>query len=365
MKKLFPLLLLSLLACFTFAACSQEEEKDTSADGEKIEITDMADRTVTLNSQPERLLILGSALRLYTYIAGTENLVGVEKAQQDVASGRPYIIAHPELADLPLVGEGFPADPDPERIAQVDPDVIIAGDIMDTESLKQLQSDLGIPVIITNCGSDPVFDDTTYRAMEIIGQVTANEDRVTALIDYMAQCQAELKELTQDIADADKPTVYVGGLAMKGIQGIDSTNGQSALLQGIGAKNVADELGAGHFFIDKEQLLTWDPDILFLDEQGLSVINEDYAKNPAFYESLSAVKDAQVYGQLPYTNYYSNVETALADLYYIGKILYPDAFADIDPVAKADEIYEFMLGEKLYDQMAERYGGFTKITLGE
>ena len=200
MKKLFPLLLLSLLACFTFAACSQEEEKDTSADGEKIEITDMADRTVTLNSQPERLLILGSALRLYTYIAGTENLVGVEKAQQDVASGRPYIIAHPELADLPLVGEGFPADPDPERIAQVDPDVIIAGDIMDTESLKQLQSDLGIPVIITNCGSDPVFDDTTYRAMEIIGQVTANEDRVTALIDYMAQCQAELKELTQDIA---------------------------------------------------------------------------------------------------------------------------------------------------------------------
>ena len=95
------------------------------------------------------------------------------------------------------------------------------------------------------------------------------------------------------------------------------------------------------------------------------MINEDYAKNPAFYESLSAVKDAQVYGQLPYTNYYSNVETALADLYYIGKILYPDAFADIDPVAKADEIYEFMLGEKLYDQMAERYGGFTKITLGE
>lgn len=365
MKKFFALLLLSLLACFLFTACTQGEEEDTSANGESMEITDMADRTVTLNSKPERLLILGSALRLYTYIAGTEQLVGVEKAQQDADSGRPYIIAHPELSDLPLVGEGFPADPDPERIAQVDPDVIIAGDIMDTSSLEDLQNDLGIPVIITNCGTDPVFDDTTYRAMEIIGQVTANEDRVTELIGYMDQCQAELKELTQDIADADKPTVYVGGLSMKGIQGIDSTNGQSVLFQAINAKNVADELGAGHFFIDKEQLLTWDPDILFLDEQGLSVIKEDYAKNPAFYESLTAVENAQVYGQLPYTNYYSNLETALADLYYIGKVLYPDAFADIDPVAKADEIYEFMLGEKLYDQMAALYGGFTTITLGQ
>ncbi|HMM06687.1 MAG TPA: iron ABC transporter substrate-binding protein [Clostridiales bacterium] len=365
MKKFFALLLLSLLACFTFTACAQGEEESTSANGESMTITDMADRTVTLNSKPERLLILGSALRLYTYIAGTERLVGVEKAQQDAASGRPYIIAHPELSDLPLVGEGFPADPDPERIAQVDPDVIIAGDIMDTSSLEDLQNDLGIPVIITKCGTDPIFDDTTYRAMEIIGQVTDNEDRVTELISYMDQCQTELKELTQNIDDADKPTVYVGGLAMKGIQGIDSTNGQSTLLQAINAKNVADELGAGHFFIDKEQLLTWDPDILFLDEQGLSVIKEDYAKNPAFYKSLTAVKEAQVYGQLPYTNYYSNLETALADLYYIGKVLYPDAFTAIDPVAKADEIYEFMLGEPLYDEMATLYGGFTTITLGE
>lgn len=365
MKKFISILLIGLLACLTFTACSQgEKEKTSSAEG-SIEITDMADRTVTLEGQPERLLILGSALRLYTYIAGTENLVGVEKAQQDTASGRPYIMANPELADLPIVGEGFPSDPDPELIAEVDPDVIIAGDIMDVDSIEQLQSDLGIPVIITKCGNDPVFDDTTYKAMEIIGQVTGNEDRVTEIRDYMDNCQTELNDLTKDIADADKPSMYVGGLAMKGIQGIDSTNGQSTLTQAIHGNNVADELGTGHFFIDKEQLLTWDPDIIFIDEQGLSVVKEDYAQNPDFYKSLSAVKNDQVYGQLPYTNYYSNVETALADLYYIGSVLYPDAFAGIDPAEKADEIYHFMLGVNLYDDMSELYGGFSTITLGE
>lgn len=365
MKKLISLLLIGLLACFTFTACSQGEEEDTSSAGESIEITDMADRTVTIEGQPERLLIIGSALRLYTYIAGTENLVGVEKAQQDTTSGRPYIMAHPELADLPIVGEGFPADPDAELIAEVDPDVIIAGDIMDVDTINQLQSDLGIPIVITNCGNDPVFDETTYQAMEIIGQVTGNEDRVAEIRNYMDTCQTELNDLTKDIADTDKPSMYVGGLAMKGIQGIDSTNGQSTLTEAINANNVADELGAGHFFIDKEQLLTWDPDIIFIDEQGLSVVNEDYAQNPNFYESLSAVKNGKVYSQLPYTNYYSNVETALADLYYIGSVLYPDAFADIDPVEKADEIYNFMLGTDLYDDMAELYGGFENITLGE
>ena len=39
--------------------------------------------------------------------------------------------------------------------------------------------------------------------------------------------------------------------------------------------------------------------------------------------------------------YYNNIETALADIYYVGKVLYPEQFADIDPVEKADEIYSF------------------------
>ncbi len=52
-----------------------------------------------------------------------------------------------------------------------------------------------------------------------------------------------------------------------------------------------------------------------------------------------------------------NFETTLANAYYIGKILYPEAFSDIDPAAKADEIYTFVDGSPVYEKLkANRQG---------
>jgi len=112
-------------------------------------------------------------------------------------------------------------------------------------------------------------------------------------------------------------------------------------------------------------LLAWDPDYLFIDLGGLAQVLEDYQKNPTFYESLSAVQNGRVYAQLPYNYYNTNVDTAIADAYYLGKILYPAAFADIDPAQKADEIYTALLGRPVYAQMAESFGGFKQLDLNE
>ncbi len=87
-------------------------------------------------------------------------------------------------------------------------------------------------------------------------------------------------------------------------------------------------------------------------------------KNPDYYNALSAVRNGKVYGQLPYISYYNNIETAIADAYFLGKILYPNEFKDIDVIEKADQIYTFMLGKPLYNIMAEKYGGYKQIDLG-
>ncbi len=50
---------------------------DTNEEG--IKITDMAGREITLEKPAEKVVAIGSALRIYTYINGTEKLVGVEK----------------------------------------------------------------------------------------------------------------------------------------------------------------------------------------------------------------------------------------------------------------------------------------------
>ena len=169
---------------------------------------------------------------------------------------------------------------------------------------------------------------------------------------------------TVNIADEDKPSVYVGGLGSRGTHGIESTQGTYALLDVIHANNVVDETGeSGSVMIDKEKLLEWDPDYIFIDQGGFASVWEDYQNTPDFYNVLSAVKNGKLYSQLPYNYYSTNIDTAIADAYFLGKVLYPDAFADIDPAEKADEIYTGLLGVGVYEQMKENFGGFGELTL--
>jgi iron complex transport system substrate-binding protein len=156
----------------------------------------------------------------------------------------------------------------------------------------------------------------------------------------------------------------VGALGMKGAHGIESTQAGYPPFTAVNARNVVDETGkTGSVMIDKEKLLTWDPDIIFIDEGGFSLVQEDYRKNLQFYQSLSAFRKGRVYGQIPYNNYTTNIDTALADAYYAGKVIFPENFKDIDPVQKADAIYQFLLGRPLYAQVAAAYGGFKKLDL--
>ena len=61
----------------------------------------------------------------------------------------------------------------------------------------------------------------------------------------------------------------------------------------------------------------------------------------------------------------TNQDTVLSDAYYIGKILYPDKFSDIDPAAKADEIFTFLVGKPVIYELNHQFNstGFTQIPL--
>lgn len=370
-KKISILLTIILLSMSVLSGCTQsgnnqdhKENLTEASNTNTLEITDMAGRDISLEGPIDKVVVIGSALRLYTYINGTEKLAGVEKKQQSPETGRPYIIANPELENLPIVGEGFPANPDPELLIEADPDVIIAGDILDVAEIEELQKKIGIPIVVVSRGDSTVFDEDMYKSLEIIGKIVEKEDRAEELIDFMEDCKAELTDLTKDIPEDEKPSIYVGGLSYKGNHGIESTEGDSPILNTIGAKNVADEIGKSNsIMIDKEQLVKWDPDILVIDENGLALVKEDYKKNPEYYKELAAVKNGQVYAQLPCTSYHKNIETAIANIYFLGKVLYPEEFKDINVIEKTDEIYTFMLGEPLYDIMAEKFGGYIEIDL--
>jgi iron complex transport system substrate-binding protein len=334
-------------------------------------VTDMLGRSVTLPAAAKRVVAIGpGALRLYVYAGNLDYVVGVEQMETGEATGKPYMIANPALAKLPVIGQGGPNNaPDPEKLLTVTPDVIFSTYAADAADADELQTKTGIPVVVISYGgfgSTSIFGEKVQNSLKLIGQVTGDPTKAQAAIDFITKARQDLEQRTKDIPDADKPTVYVGGLGAKGAHGIESTQGHYALLDVIHAKNVVDETGkSGSVMIDKEKLLEWDPNFLFVDQGGYAAVKEDYQKNPAFYEALTAVKEGKVYSQLPYNFYSTNLDTAIADAYFLGKTIYPAAFADVDPAHKADEIYQALLGQPLYAQMVKSYGEFGSLKLSD
>jgi len=97
----------------------------------------------------------------------------------------------------------------------------------------------------------------------------------------------------------------------------------------------------------------------------MDLVNDEYANNPGFFDSLRAVNAGEVY-TMPSTNAAGpNITYLLINAYYAGITLYPDQFADISLENKAGEIMEMMLGENFFDQMTEGGLYYGKITIGE
>ncbi|AEF97067.1 iron ABC transporter substrate-binding protein [Methanotorris igneus] len=336
-----------------------------SENTEKIKITDMLGREVEVPKEVNRIVAIGpGCLRLITYLNATDKVVGVEDSEKKWSIyGRPYRIAHPEFANLPTIGKAGPnPKPYPEEIIKVNPDVIFACYIT-KEQADDLQQKTGIPVVVLSYGRLATFNNKDlFKSIELAGKILGKEERAEEVIKFIKDCLTDLNNRTSDIPDSKKPKVYVGGIGFKGMHGIESTSCNYPPFMAVNAKNVVDELNqSSHVFINKEQLLKWDPDIIFIDEGGLKLVIEDYKKNPDYYNSLKAFKNGNVYGLLPYNFYTTNVGTALADAYFIGKVIYPDRFEDIDPEKKADEIYTFLVGKPVYSVMKEKLGGFKKL----
>ena len=348
--------LLVVLACSLLLA-----GVSTAVAAAAITVTDFAGRTVEVPADPQRIICLGPGmLRLIVYLEKKDVVVGVESMEKRYPGSRPYMLAHPELADLPPVGPGGAAainkEPDLEAVLKVAPELIFVT-YMEPSKADVLSQKLGIPVVVLSYGDLALFDDLVFKSLQLAGKILGAEKRAGEVIQYISAAREDLRRRTRDIGDDAKPAVYVGGLGARGSHGIESTNTFYTPFEWLGARNAARQVtNEGQVFIGKENLLNVDPDVIFLDGAGLPLVKEDYAKKPEFYKALKAFREKRVYVLLPFNYYTTNIETVVADAYAVGKILYPERFADVDPEAKTDETYQFMVGKPVYDLMKKDHG---------
>lgn len=345
---------------------------DWGDDGrEKITVTDMFNRKVEVPTNLTKVVAAGTAaLRFVTYLNGSSTVIGVEDFEKDMTpaglGGRTYAIAHPEFADLKSIGPQFGGDA--ELMAAANPEVIFYSPRNQQASdCDTLQGQTGIPVVGLSTSIDLSNNiGPFYRQIDLVGKILGTQERAEALKAYIGDLIDDIGSRVEDISAEDRPTVFIGGLSYGGNHGLDWTSINYLPFLLLNASNVitTELLSTGTGQISIDEIWKKNPEYVFVDRAGLSLAKTQYDQYKSSLDEVNAFKNGNVYGVLQTNWYASNWDTVLLSCYYVGKVLYPEKFADVEISEKADEIYTMMLGKPIYDKVIENTGGdFGKISL--
>jgi len=346
--------------------------------GTQITVVDGLGREISVPRNPEHVICSGAgSLRLLTYLQAHDRVVAVDdmEGRRPRFDARPYALANPRFAKLPLFGE-FRGHDNPELIAALDPQpqvIFKTFSSMGTDPLE-LERQTGIPVVVLDYGDLFTYREDFYAALRTMAAIMDRQQRAEEVIAFFEAVIADLDGRTADIPLEEKRSCYVGGIAYRGPHGFQSTEPTYPPFMFVNADNVAYAPGRSlaeleHADVAKEQIVVWDPDVLFMDVSTLQSDPQASAvfelQNDPAYTGLTAVHRGEVYGVLPYNWYTGNYGSILADAYFVGKVLYPERFRDIEPAAKSDEIYGFLVGKAVFQQLNQAFQGmvFRKIPL--
>ncbi|MBQ8142721.1 MAG: ABC transporter substrate-binding protein [Bacilli bacterium] len=358
------------------SSCGGGTPLSDSTSKEPIKVTDMIGREVTIDVKGDyRVVCLGAgALRLYSYVGNLDLLCGVEdidnpeKSFMWQSTSRPYFDAYKDkFKNLPSCGLGGPnaQAPEFEKILECRPNIIIS-EFEDVAIANDIQEKVGVPVVTLKYGKQTVFDPLVEQSIELLGTIFHTTDRSKALVSYIDAARTDLGNRTKDVKEEDKPSLYLGCLGNYGVQDIYMSCVNYPIFKASNIKNVLDDKGLNPGFqkMDKEFLTTLDADKIILDASGISVFKTTYEEDKEFFDNLKAFKNNEVYLQMPYNAYYTNLETALMDAYFDASVAYPKQFKDLDMENKYNEILETFVGKRCYDEVKAKpasYGGFQKI----
>lgn len=369
MKKI-ALFICALFAAAALTGCGSPAAPSGDAPGQQEEmriLIDAAGREVALPQQVETIIPLGNTPRMITYLGLAEQAVGIgSMAAGNISPVTAYAYANQERwADIPIVGTDAAGATDyyPEEIIRLAPDIILCS--YNKELADEIQTKTGIPVIAVPVGT--LFGEDYAAALRLLAEACNVPERAEEVVAFIDACLVDLKERTAGIPQEEKPSVLGAAATFKGAHGLEGVYAKYAVFEAIAAKDVTEgifEQGGG-VLIDKEIILEWNPEYIFLDSSGVGLVQEDYAKNPGFYAHLQAVGAGNIYQYPSSTSYYSNVEIPLVNSYYAGSLLYPAAFQDVDFAEKANEIFRFFLGVEDYLSILEESGfGYDRVILG-
>ena len=236
-----------------------------------ITIVDFANRTVTIEKEPQRIVSLAPSItETLFYIGAGDKVVGVTD----------YADFPPAVKNVSRIG-GYGKYANLEKIAALQPDLIIADDY----SLSILPSLEKIaPVVIVA----PKDMEEIYKKVELLGKITNREEAARLVV---ADMKAKVAYVQSMVSNATPVRVFFLLSYYNGYW----TGGRGTFIDSLitlaGGKNIFNDVN-GWGAASEEQIVARNPEVIIISPNA-GIKPEDLCSGPL--SSVDAVKNGRVY----------------------------------------------------------------------
>jgi iron complex transport system substrate-binding protein len=231
----------------------------------------------------------------------------------------------PEKSVIPVIGDINKINI--EQVIKLKPDVLITWSY-NKDELNFIEQKGKIRVVAYYPDNLGEF----YEMFTTIGAMFGKKRKAEQVINEMENVFEMIRQRTADIRQdrrkkilwlGDKPTVVSGKLDAK-----------NDIIQMVGAKNSAAELAKSSGEVSLEQIMSWNPDLIFITWHATYSAN-DILANPQ-WRHIKAVKNKQVYKAPPWSTW--SPRLAPIALWMASKA-YPERFRDVNIYGIIDHFY--------------------------
>lgn len=371
MKKLACLLLLSttlpLAACGTSTQTEESQTKTDTAAEEKSTnvITDLMETEVEVPKDPQKIAAMTGPAYEMVFMLDEADRINMVKSGH--TTNYPLaLLTNPDLANLNTVAANPSSSVNVEDYLKNGIDLVLYY-ANDTE-LKKFES-VGIPAVAIST-SDGILSsiedvkaqtideylETATMPVNMIATALGTDEakaELEAWNTYTADMIKMIHERTKDLTDEERPLVYWGNTWGENILASYRLGSRWYEVNLAGGTLVGPEDGGGNFpEVTKEQLFSWNPDIILVDNHGNypELVIESMYKEGADWASLKAVQNKNL-ARIPAGVFFldKGSTTALITL-WMATVIQPELFSDIDIV---EEVQNYYINFYEYDMTRE------------
>lgn len=360
MKKRLVAGLLAVLMVFSLCACgasepAPEEESTTHT------ITDLLNREVTIPNEIDRIAaIAGPTYEMVFMLGSADEIVMVKSGHTD--SYPLANLTNPKLLDVAGIAANPSSTVNIEDYLAQEIDLVVYYD--NELELKKFDAvDMAAIVATKNTGLMDTLEQaqtqtidefivTLTTPLRILSDAIDTEEAHSEYEAWAKYCDEKLNmvyERTKDIPESERPTVYWGNTWGEEIRASYSLKNRWYEVYLAGGTLLGPEEISNFPEVTAEQLYTWDPDIILVDNHGDNpelVMKSMYRENSK-WATLKAVENQQLYRIPSGVFFLDKGSTTTLLVLWMATFMHPDLFSDIDMIEEIkyyySEFYEFEL----------------------